>query len=68
MTRLLGRLGCHAATAENGLIALEQIMATPAPRLRSAGELPLTAGEAWAEEDARFSIVFLVCRALFDRF
>jgi len=59
MSRLLARLGCHASTAENGLIALEQIMATPAPRIRTAKEAPLSVEDAWAEENARFGIVFL---------
>ncbi|KAF8580300.1 hypothetical protein K439DRAFT_1637119 [Ramaria rubella] len=59
MSRLLVRLGCHASTAENGLIALEQIMSTPPPTLRSAKDPPLTMEEAWAEEDSRFSVVFL---------
>ncbi|KAF8509178.1 hypothetical protein BU17DRAFT_56291, partial [Hysterangium stoloniferum] len=59
MSRMLVRMGCHASTAENGLLALEQIMATPPPQMRGAEEEPLTLEEAWAEEDRRFSIIFL---------
>jgi osomolarity two-component system, sensor histidine kinase SLN1 len=60
MSRLFVRLGCHVFTAENGSIALEQILATPLPASQPVRESPLTIEEAWAEEDARFSIVFLV--------
>lgn len=60
MGRMLARMGCQTAAAENGLLALEQIMATPPPKLRVVGDTPLTLEEAWAEEDARFSIIFLV--------
>ncbi|KIJ24651.1 hypothetical protein M422DRAFT_194426, partial [Sphaerobolus stellatus SS14] len=59
MSRMLARMGCLTACAENGLLALEQIMATPSPRIRTENEAPLTLEDAWAEEDARFSIVFL---------
>jgi len=59
MSRMLVRMGCHASTAENGLLALEQIMATPPPHIRGAEEVPLTLEEAWVEEDKRFSVIFL---------
>lgn len=60
MSRLFVRLGCHVSTAENGLLALELILATPSPKLQPERESRLTLDKAWEEEDARFSIVFLV--------
>ncbi|KAF8216672.1 hypothetical protein K438DRAFT_1658130 [Mycena galopus ATCC 62051] len=63
MTRMLERIGCRVATAENGEVALQRIvgMASPAPSVASLGTEPLGAVGAGEEAptEARFAVIFL---------